>query len=90
MHEAGRYRGHICQLSRFCRDYPDIGSVIPISRYSCQKSRTFAALAHAVPSIYVTLTNTWPCANSTLEISVQVGEERTYNGSPTSEEAEGC
>ena len=74
------------QLSRFCRDYPDIGSVIPIF------GSKIPALAHATPSIIIleTLTNTWPRANSTLEISVQAGEERRYNGGPTSEEAEGC
>ena len=91
MHEAGRYRGHSCQLSRFCRDYPDIGSVILISRYSGKKSRTFAGLARAAPSIIIReLTNTWPCANSTPEISVQVGKRRRYNGGPISEEAVGC
>ena len=53
MHEAGRYKGHSCQLSRFGRDYPDIGSLIPISRYSDQKSLTFAALVHTVPLIII-------------------------------------
>ena len=38
----------------------------------------------------MTLTNTWPRANSTLEISVQAGDGRRYNGHPTSEEAQGC
>ena len=90
VHEAGRYRGHSCQLSRFCRDYPDICSVIPIPRYSGQKSRTFAALAHAVPSIIHDVDYYVACTNSTLEISIQAGQERRYNGSPTSKEAEGC
>ena len=35
------------------RDYPDIGNVNPISRYSGQKSQTFAALAHNTPSIII-------------------------------------
>ena len=53
MHEAGRYRGHSSQLSRFLGDYPDIGSVIPISRYLDQNQNFFAALAHAAPSIII-------------------------------------
>ena len=78
VHESGRYRGHSCQLSRFCLDYPDVGSVIAIARYLSQEFQTFAALAHAACRALnnnFIIHDVGPHANSTLEISVQAGED---------------
>ena len=76
VHEAGRYRGHSCYLSRFCLDYPDIGSVIAIARYLSQEFQTFAALAHAAwRALNNFIHDVGPHLNSTLEISVQAGED---------------